>query len=421
MLLLYRVFIYAFLPVLILRFIWRGMRNRSYFSRIGERFGYIADNPPKGGFWIHAVSVGEVNAAIPLVSQLIDNWPDRPIVITTMTTTGSDRVRKALADKVFHCYLPYDYPGAVRRFIKRIEPKLGMVMETEIWPNLINQCHKSHIPLVYTNVRLSQRSFRGYNRFRSLFSQVLPKVSQFAVQSEADAKRLILLGAPEKRVHVTGSLKFDITLPPSVGEAGESIRRQLGLNRPVFLAASTHEGEESRVIEAFAAIRTKLPQTLLIIVPRHPERFNHVARLCQKSELICQRRSNMSGVSFETTDVLVVDTMGELPMFISAADVTFMGGSLVAVGGHNLLEPASLAKPVIFGPYMFNFAEISEMFLQQGAGIQVKSTAELAEVAIRLLDDAAMRDQFGTQGEKLMAQNRGALIRVINLITRELI
>lgn len=418
---LYRLLIYFLLPFLAVRFVLKGIRNPDYFNRIGERFGFTAIQPPKGGFWIHAVSVGEVNAALPLIYQLNNKWPGLSIVITTMTTTGSDRVRKVLGENVYHCYLPYDYPGAVKRFIERIQPQLGMVMETEIWPNLITQCHTKNIPLVYTNVRLSQRSWRGYNRFRRLFSAVLPKVSQFAVQSEADAKRLIQLGAPEQHVNVTGSIKFDISLPPSLGEAGESIRRQLGWNRPVFLAASTHDGEEAAAIEAFAEIRTQLPETLLILVPRHPERFSQVIRLCEKSGLNTRIRSNMMGTSFDNVDALVVDTMGELTMFVAAADVTFMGGSLVPVGGHNLLEVASLKKPVIFGPHMFNFAEISELFLQQGAGIQVQHTSELAEVVIRLLDDAAMRDRFGNEGVKLMEQNRGALDRVINLITAEMV
>ncbi len=420
MLIIYRLILYISLPVLILRFFLRGLSNRSYFERIAERFGFSETNPDPGGFWIHAVSVGEVNAAAPLVNRIMKTWPDKSITVTTMTTTGSDRVKKVFGSSVSHCYLPYDYPGAVRRFVKKISPQLGLVMETEIWPNLIFYCHQQGIPLIYTNVRLSERSWRGYNRFRILFSQILKLVSKFAVQSEPDARRLMQLGAPEHKLSITGSLKFDINLPPSVNEAGESIRRQIGWNRPVLVAASTHEGEELSIIEVYNRIKSALPELLLIMVPRHPERFNTVSKLCVKEGLNTIRRTEMSAELSADIEVLVVDTMGELPMFIAAGDVTFMGGSLVAVGGHNLLEAAALGQPVVFGPHMFNFAEISEMFLQHGAGVQVSGIDELTEVCERLLLDGVMRDQYGTQGEKIVQQNRGALEQVMALIHSEL-
>ncbi|MGB5708486.1 MAG: lipid IV(A) 3-deoxy-D-manno-octulosonic acid transferase [Arenicellales bacterium] len=420
MLIIYRLILYISLPVLIVRFLLRGLSNRSYFERITERFGFSETNPAPGGVWIHAVSVGEVNAAVPLVNRIMKTWPDKSITVTTMTTTGSDRVQKVFGSSVSHCYLPYDFPGAVRRFVQRISPQLGLVMETEIWPNLIFYCHQQGIPLIYTNVRLSERSWRGYNRFRFLFSQILKLVSKFAVQSESDARRLIQLGAPEHKLSITGSLKFDINLPPSVSEAGESIRRQIGWNRPVLIAASTHEGEELLVIEVYHRIRSNLPELLLIIVPRHPERFTAVAKMCVKDGLNTIQRTEMSAQLSSDIEVLVVDTMGELPMFIAAGDVTFMGGSLVPVGGHNLLEAAALGQPVVFGPHMFNFAEISEMFLQQGAGVQVFGIDELAEVCERLLLDGVIRDQYGTQGEKLVQQNRGALEQVMEFIRAEL-
>jgi len=420
MLIIYRLILYISLPVLIVRFLLRGLSNRSYFERITERFGFSETNPDPGGVWIHAVSVGEVNAAVPLVNRIMKTWPDKSITVTTMTTTGSDRVKKVFGSNVSHCYLPYDFPGAVRRFVKKISPQLGLVMETEIWPNLIFYCHQQGIPLIYTNVRLSERSWRGYNRFRYLFSKILKLVSKFAVQSESDARRLIQLGAPEHKLSITGSLKFDINLPPSVNEAGESIRRQIGWNRPVLIAASTHEDEELAIIEVYHRIKSNLPELLLIIVPRHPERFTAVSKLCVKEGLNTIQRTEMSAELSADIEVLVVDTMGELPIFIAAGDVTFMGGSLVPVGGHNLLEAAALGQPVVFGPHMFNFAEISEMFLQHGAGVQVSGIDELAEVCERLLLDGVVRDQYGTQGEKLVQQNRGALEQVMALINAEL-
>ena len=417
MLTIYRLVLYAFFPVLICRFVLRGLKNKSYFRRIGERFGFAQTNISKGGIWIHAVSVGEVNAAVPLVNEIRKAWPASAITVTTMTTTGSDRVRKVFGTSVAHCYLPYDYPGAVNRFVERVSPRLGLVMETEIWPNLIYCCYQKKIPLIYTNVRLSERSWRGYNRFRRLFVRILKLVSQFAVQSEADAIRLVKLGAPEEKISITGSLKFDIDLPQSISEAGESIRRQLGWNRPVLVGASTHEGEESILIQTFREIKAELQDILLVIVPRHPERFTSVLKLCLKEGLSTSRRVGMSNELESDTDVLVVDTMGELPVFIAAGDVTFMGGSLVPIGGHNLLEAGALGRPVVFGPHMFNFSEISEMFLQQGAGIQIDDVSELANVCLRLLQDAGMRDQYGTQGEKLVQQNKGALEHVMTMVS----
>ena len=417
MLAIYRLILYAFFPILVCRFALRGLRNKSYFYRIGERFGFSQINPAAGGIWIHAVSVGEVNAAVPLVNEIKKALPESAITVTTMTTTGSDRVRKVFGTSVAHCYLPYDYPGAVKRFVEKVSPGLGLVMETEIWPNLIYCCYRKQIPLIYTNVRLSERSWRGYNRFRHLFVRILKLVNRFAVQSEADAARLVKLGAPEEKISITGSLKFDIDLPQSISEAGESIRRQLGWNRPVLVGASTHEGEENILIQAFREIRAELQDVLLVVVPRHPERFSSVLKLCNKEGLSTSRRLDMSKELEPETDALVVDTMGELPVFISAGDVTFMGGSLVPIGGHNLLEAGALGRPVVFGPHMFNFSEISEMFLQHGAGIQINDVSELATVCLRLLQDAGMRDQYGTQGEKLVQQNKGALEQVMAMIS----
>ncbi len=416
MLTLYRIVIYLALPVVLVKLLLRALQNNSYFDRVIERFGFTRISVPAKGYWIHAVSVGEVNAAVPLVNHLLNTNPAKSITITTMTTTGADRVSKVFGSKVFHCYLPYDYPGAVRRFLFKIKPALAVIMETEIWPNLIFRCQRNDVPIIYANVRLSERSWRGYKRFKGLIKPTLEKVSCFAVQSKPDAIRLIQLGAPEHRVKVTGSIKFDIDLPPSLLEAGEAIRRQLGWHRPVMLAASTHDGEEVLILDAFRQVRKDLNETLLVLVPRHPERFNSVARICQKQKFSILLRSEMPAIIAESCEILVVDTMGELPMFIAASDVTFMAGSLVPIGGHNILEAGALARPVIFGPHMFNFAEISEMFLGYGAGIQVFSTDELSDVMIRLLSDSEKRDQYGKQGEKLVKQNRGALNKVLEYI-----
>ena len=416
MITLYRFALYCLVPFVWVKLFLRILKAPDYKDRIGQRFGFISEKIDHGGFWIHAVSVGEVTAAVPLVKYLIATWPEKPVTVTTMTTTGAERVRKTLGDQVTHCYLPYDYPGAVKRFLEKVNPSLGLVMETEIWPNLISRCDKSNIPLIYCNVRLSERSFKGYQRFRHLFVSVLSKIDKFAVQSQPDAHRLMLLGAPEASVAITGSMKFDIQMPASVEEAGQSVRRQIGLQRPTIVAASTHQGEEPQLLETYQKIIEQIDDALLVIVPRHPERFAEVYELCVKKGYSVTRRTVLSGELDVDTNILIVDVMGELPVFISAGDVTFMGGSLMPVGGHNLLEAASLCRPVVFGPHMFNFSEISEMFLEQGAGLQVQDADELASVLIKLLNDANARDQLGKQGEKLVEQNRGALQKVIEMI-----
>lgn len=421
MLTVYRLVTFLALPVVLVRLLLRGLRNKAYLQRIPERFGFTGIQPDPGGIWVHAVSVGEVNAAVPLIEQLENRWPEKSITVTTMTTTGSDRVSKLFGERVSHCYLPYDYPWAVGRFIRRIKPGIGLVMETEVWPNFIHHCHKRQIPLLYTNVRMSEHSAQGYMRFKALFRPVFQRINALAVQSEPDARRLIQLGAIADRVQVTGSLKFEMNLPASTREAGEAVRRTLGNSRPVLLAASTHEGEEQAMLEVFKRIQQSMENLLLVIVPRHPERFTAVARQVRKAGHNVALLSNNYSDFSTSTEVFIVDAMGELPVFIAASDVTFMGGSLVAVGGHNPLEAAALARPVVFGPNMFNFAEIADLFLQHGAGIQVEDQKELEEVLQRLLDDSVLRDQYGKQGIKLVEQNRGALGRVIAMVEQLII
>jgi len=408
----YRLALYLFFPLLVLRLLMRAARNSQYFERLGQRFGFGLEgviNSDGRTIWIHAVSVGEVNAAVPLVRYFLEVHPEYSIVVTTMTPTGSDRVRKLLGKSVQHCYLPYDYPGAVNRFYRVVNPVLGMVMETEIWPNLITRGHYLGVPLLYTNVRLSQRSFEGYRRFQSLFAPILKKVTHFAVQSQADARRLIDLGAEEHQVEVTGSIKFEIELPASALEAAQSVRRDLGVDRTVWVAGSTHENEESQVLDAFIEARNEHPDLLLVLVPRHPERFNAVFRLCNRYDCRTVQRSQFPGALPEDTDVFLVDTMGELMLMIAAADFAFIGGSLVPTGGHNVLEACAVSRAVIFGPHMFNFQEISDMVLALGAGVQVMDSTELSEVVVKLASDPVLRDQYGSAGREFVEENRGAL------------
>lgn len=416
MLVLYRIFLYLALPLVMLRLFCRALRDRRYFEKIPQRLGFAGIRPDPGGIWIHAVSVGEVNAATPLVEHLLENHPQRQITVTTMTPTGADRVMKTFAGRVQHCYLPYDYPGAVRRFLDALVPCLGLVMETEIWPNLIARCHRLGVPLMYVNARLSRRSHRGYRRFRKLIRPALQKVARFAVQGKTDAKRLIRLGAPAAALSVTGNLKFEVVLPPSIGEAAQSVRRDLGRERPVWVAGSTHEGEEAQILDAFARVRKEFKSLLLVIVPRHPQRFNAVFRLCARRDYKTILRSQAPGKVSPDTGVYVADTMGELPLLIAAGDVAFIGGSLTPTGGHNVLEALAAGVPVVFGRHMFNFAEIADLLLQHAAGIQVMNGDELAEVVRRLLADPLLREQYANRGRELVEKNRGARGKVCALV-----
>lgn len=418
MIYLYRVILYLFLPVVVVKLLLRACQNRQYFNRIFQRFGWRLDIPCEftKGIWIHAVSVGETNAAAPLVKYLQESYPDKPLVITTMTPTGKERVERAFGNSVRHCYLPYDYPGAVKRFLNAARPELAMVMETEIWPNYIDLCHRRDIPMIYTNVRMSARSFDGYKRFKALFRPVFAKIDQFAVQSLPDSERLIQLGANPDSVHTTGSIKFEIDMPASIFEASQSVRRNIGWNRPVWVAGSTHEGEESQVLDAFLSARKDCPELLLVLVPRHPERFSAVYRLCTRFGCNTQLRTQAQGEVSADVDVYMVDTMGELALFIAASDISYIGGSLVPTGGHNVLEACAAGVPVLFGPHMFNFQEISNLVLNREAGIQVMNSEELAEVVVKLIMDPVLRDQYGVNGKALIEENKGALEKIKALI-----
>jgi 3-deoxy-D-manno-octulosonic-acid transferase len=412
------VFLLA-IPFIILRLIWRGTRASAYFKRWDERFALkAAPGSDKPVIWIHAVSVGEVEAGRPLVEALQTTFPDHQLLITTMTPTGSARVSKLYGNTILHCYLPYDLPFAVHRFLKTAQPTLGIIMETELWPNLIHHCHKMQIPLVLANARLSARSAAGYQRIAKLSQQMLQSFDLIAAQSHEDRARLIALGAGADKVHAVGNLKFEINLPASLNEQAEAMRSMWG-NRPVFIAASTHEGEDEIVLNASRQIRAVFPELLLIMVPRHPERFDRVAALSQRAGFKTLRRSEQ-GMCSSAIQVLVVDTMGELPLFYGTCDIAFVGGSLVPKGGQNLLEPAALGRAVLIGPHYFNFNEITRQFLTADAAIEIKDSESLANAAITLLQDPQKRADMGEAGKNLIHHSRGASQRLMNLIKRHI-
>ena len=415
---LYRWLLRIIFPLIPLRLLWRSLRNRDYRKRWAERFGFIPPLNERGVIWIHAVSVGEVNAAALLVPTLLHSYPEYRILITTMTPTGSKQVLSVLGNKVDHVYVPYDYPSAVKRFLNRAHPDIGIVMETELWPNLFHACGARNIPLLVSNVRMSEKSMNGYLRFPRLSRSTLSQVSHFAVQSQDDADRMIRIGAPKDRVAVTGSIKFEIDIPASQRETAEVLRREWGQNRTIWIAASTHEGEDEIILSTHRELKKQFPDLLLVLVPRHPERFASVERLATRSGFNVRLRSQQKFEIEPDVDVLVGDTMGELQLFFAAVDIAFVGGSMVPTGGHNLLEAAAVGTPVVVGPHTFNFKEITRLAIERGHTIQISSAAELPGAITSLIDHPELRAKAGEAGKKLVQENRGALARNLELINR---
>ncbi len=423
--LVYTTLLYLATPGVLARLAWRGLRAPAYWRRWPERFGFLkvfsTQDRLSQRIWVHAVSVGEAVAAAPLVRALRARYPNLPLVVTTTTTTGSQRVRTLFGQDVLHSYAPYDLPGAVERFLDRARPRVAVIMETELWPNLFHHSCRRGIPVIVANARLSERSARGYRRVGPLIAKTLRCTAMIAAQGQADADRFIHLGADPARVCVTGNIKFDLKLPASVTEQAQVLREQWGRDRPVWIAASTHEGEDEQVLEAFATIKQSSPACLLVLVPRHPERFARVATLCRRRGLRTVLRSEQSEAPDPPlapgTDVFLGDTMGELPLFYAASDVAFVGGSLVPTGGHNPLEPAALGRPILVGPYTFNFQEISELFLTASAALRVNNAGELAQQVQYLLQHAAQRSATGERAQRVVEQNRGALKRLMAIIS----
>ncbi len=418
---IYTLILYLLVPWVVMRLFRRGLRMPSYFSRFPERFGkYSLFKSPKNSIWIHAVSVGEVQAAAPLINQLLKKYPEHSFVVSTVTPTGEQRVHELFGKKVTHFYLPYDLPGSVRRFLDIIDPEVAIIVETELWPNLFHQLGKRMIPVVVANARMSERSFKRYHRFARFTRSILKNVTLVAAQGETDAERFYQLSskyraASKLNIVVTGSLKFDLKLPASLYEHAEVLRYQFGMHRPIWIAASTHEGEEEKVLRAFSKIYEILPDSLLILVPRHPERASKVANLCKKSGFRCARRSKSEQVE-NTVQVYIGDTLGEMSLLYAISDVAFVGGSLVKTGGHNMLEPAALGVPVITGPHTFNFAEITAMMLKVNAAEQITSADELSDMILRYLQDANLRHKIGENGKQLIKDNRGALEKLLLIL-----
>ncbi len=417
---LYTVFLYILLPLIMLRLYWRGRLAPAYRQRWRERLGVSAPfSPlPQKPIWLHAVSVGETLAAQPLVAAIQQQWPGRPLLITTMTPTGSERVRAIWGDAVQHVYAPYDYPHAISRFLQAWSPAALVIMETELWPNTLAAAHARGIPVLLANARLSEKSAAGYARAGGLTRSLMQSLSAVAAQDEATASRFRAIGLAADKVSVTGSVKFDLTLPDGLNQQAGELANQWQLHaRPVWVAASTHEGEEAQVLAAHQQLLSTTPNALLILVPRHPERFAAVAELVQKHDLVMARRSLAQPVNEHTT-VLLADSMGELLLWLAMADAAFVGGSLVPVGGHNTLEPLVLSVPTLTGPHYMNFQVINDALIQAGALAVVDSPAELADAIVQLLNDQALVGQRRAAAEQVMSANRGSVQRQLALLQR---
>ncbi len=400
------------LPLVLFRLYWRGLKAPEYRKRWQERLAFYSKKYSQPFICFHAVSVGEAEAVFPLIKKLTEKFPDEKILVTTTTPTGSARVQAVLGDTVEHVYFPYDIPWIINRFIRTFNPKILVIMEKEIWPNLFSHCGKQNIPVLIINARLSARSAKSYQLISSLIKPVLANVSSILTQTEEDREHFIDIGAIPSTVQVTGNIKFDMEVSESLIVEGQQLRRQLFPGRFVWIVASTHKGEEGIVIDAYTKLKQQIPELLLMLVPRHPERFVSVQNLVTQKGLNLAVRSK-SDIVTHSTDVYLADTMGELKLLYASADVAFVGGSLAPVGGHNILEPLAVGVPVMFGPYMVNFKEIADNVLSQQAAIQCQNEAQIIEHLLKLYKDEPIRNALVSKGTAFIERNKGATEKIM--------
>ncbi|OED42511.1 3-deoxy-D-manno-octulosonic acid transferase [Endozoicomonas sp. (ex Bugula neritina AB1)] len=421
---IYSILLYLASPIVMGRLFIRARKSPAYGLRKAERFGFFRWRPDgKSVIWIHSVSVGETIASAPMVNALKQLYPNHQILITTMTPTGSDQVKKIHGESVAHVYAPYDLPDAVHRFIKAVSPEVAIIIDTELWPNTIAACHQRNIPVILVNARLSERSAKGYGKLGRLTRNMLQQISTLAAQDQEGGQRFIELGLSPSHLSVTGSVKFDLDVSPNILAAGKVLRQrwQNSMEGDVrlLIAASTHEGEDQKILNAFKEVRASDQRIRLILVPRHPERFDTVFSLIRQNDLEVVRHSEGSEASLDT-QVILGDTMGEMMTLFAASDIAFVGGSLVETGGHNMLEPAALNLPVLSGPHVFNFAEISSSLEKAGGLKLVQNESELAEAVLFLLGNQQACSEMGDNAQAFVDANRGALQRTLDIISNSL-
>lgn len=413
--LLYVLLTYLVVPFVMAVEAWNAVRHPQYRGRLHQRLGFVPRRAAPGCVWVHAVSVGEVQAAAALVRALQAREPGVEIVLSTVTPTGAQRAQALFKDGVQHCYLPYDLPGAVNRFLDRLQPRVAVILETEIWPTLYHALGRRGVPLVIASARLSAKSVERYRRMPSLLADTLSREVLVGAQTETDAERFRAIGANPNRVQVTGNVKFDLQIPEAAVQAGSALRLQWGPERPVWIAGSTHEGEEAAALDAHARLRATQPQALLVLVPRHPQRFEAVRQLLRKRSVdFAQRSSGRLPVAAD--QVFLIDTIGELQMFYAASDVAFVGGSLVPVGGHSLLEPAVLGLPILSGPHTQNAQDVADMLRGSGALTIVGDADALGAQLLEAFGDLPRALDRGARGREAVAQSRGAVDRLVAMI-----
>ena len=412
---IYSALFYFLAPLILLRLLWRSIKAPAYRYRWRERFALYPQALPQHVIWFHAVSVGESEALFPLLKKIQQHHPEAKLLVTTTTPTGSARVQAVMKDTVTHVYLPYDMPDVVQRFIGHFKPTLAVIMETEIWPNLYTCCGQHHIPLYLINARLSERSARGYQKISQFVRSTLDNVSIIATQTQDDAQRFVSLGAKTDAIKVMGNIKFDISVPEITLADGHQLKNTLFANRFVWVIASTHKEEEAIFITLYQHIKLQIPELLLLLVPRHPERFVEVKRLCEQKQLKTVSRTSGEPVT-QDTDVYLVDTMGELKMIYAASDIAFVGGSMVPTGGHNILEAVAVGVPVLFGPYMSNFKEIARGILNQQAAIQCVDNDAIVQSVLSLYHQPNERLELVAKGQVFLKQNQGAIARIYAML-----
>ncbi|MEM1229756.1 MAG: lipid IV(A) 3-deoxy-D-manno-octulosonic acid transferase [Pseudomonadota bacterium] len=399
----------------------RAQREPAYGERIKERFGAVPAEIPTGCLWFHTVSAGETIAAVPLIEQVLAAAPQHPVLVTTMTPTGSAQVTQRLGDRVHHCYAPYDFLKGVTAFYDAVAPRLLVLMETELWPNLIDQAHRRQVPALLINARLSERSAKGYARLGSLTRRMLGQLQAIACQEAAHRDRFIALGAAPEAVTVAGNLKFDHRLPEDYGAQVQRLHETLGVTgRWLWLGASTHPGEDEPLLKAQRALRANAPLALLVLVPRHPVRAPELVALAQSLELNAVLQSQHSGTLPDTVDVLVSDTMGQLGVLYGLGEAAFVGGSLIDHGGHNPIEPALCAAPVLMGPSRRNFEAVCAAFAEADALLSVEDAASLTDALQRCFDDRAYAQALGERARQVVETQGGAQARLFELIRQRL-